>query len=164
MARYAKVYDNGYDEHAETSPPEIVDFLSEVIASAIPHIKNKKLPDFMPFNPRQAATWWIDQQEPADVYSERLEKVTKDGNFQAWKTPYHDRLKRTISKFLALDKPHQLYVIEAQKSGIPWRGDDFPFYITVMKEHIRMVEEGKDKYVPEAIKIIKNATIGAISK
>ena len=91
---------------------------------------NQFKPSMFPRDNFEAAQFWIDHQEPANKYSERVER-SKDG----WKTPYHDRLALNLKIFLVQTHINKVYILEHCKR-VPWRGDKMDLYKNVVNQHL----------------------------
>ena len=59
----------------------------------------------------------------------------------AWKSPYVDRLRYTLTAFLQLAKDFQGLIISAAEDGIFWRGDTKEFFLAVLGEHDMMKQD-----------------------
>jgi len=98
--------------------------------------------EYMPAKPLEAATWWVDHQDPWNKIQERPERQNdKRGNFSGWLTPYHDRVAATLKIFLELSEPEKCFVVENIERGIPWRGDPIYLYKAIIEEHEKMAQD-----------------------
>lgn len=119
--------------------------------------RGKHKSEIIPDRPLDAATWWIDHQEPPDESKERPEKTyDRRGNFSGWRTPYHDRVYSNFRLFLALNEAHKAYIIHHIEAGFPWRGDPIPLYTAMVEEHFKM-QEDPTPYVETAEQVRKEA-------
>lgn len=119
-------YSAGKREGGSIEPPKAVDVLARVFEG--------KGSDLIPRKHFEAAHWWIAHQEQPDEWRERMEPITVNGDTRGWKTPYIDRLVNTARIFLALKHPHQVFVIEKVKAGIPWRGDSPAMFVKICEQ------------------------------
>jgi len=111
--------------------------------------KGKRRPKMFPGTVREAAQYWIEHQETPDDYKEGVTKIIKNGELIGYETPYHDRLERTLRKFLTLSPLHQAFVIDSVDKGVPWRGDEIHIYTNIVKEGFKFLadpEAYKDKH------------------
>jgi len=149
MTDYHKPRQN-QSEPVDLTCPTPVDTLAKLMASS-----SRRRPKMFPADNREAAIFWINHQEPKDDYTEA---ATKEGN--SWKTPYHDRLARTLRIFLAMNDLHQTFVIQYTKT-IPWRGEDHDYYHLVVKENQRMQGDPHSNS-EKARKAMKNFKCGKV--
>lgn len=138
-------YTSGSRERATTEPPKVVDILAREFTG--------KGSDLIPGKPFEAAHWWINHQEPAHEWRERMEPITINGDPVGWKTPYIDRLVSTARIFLRAPPAVQMFIINQVKNGYPWRGDQIGFYKSVI------AETDKYKQNPEQYKAVGNALL-----
>jgi hypothetical protein len=111
--------------------------------------KGKSRPKMFPGTVREAAQYWIGHQPPPDDYREGVKKIIKNEELVGYETPYHDRLARTLCRFLVQKHIHQLFIIEAIERGIPWRGDEIGIYTEIVKEADKMLKD-PESYIEEA--------------
>lgn len=95
----------------------------------------------IPRNPDDLATWWVRHQAPPHAIDRPTQHTKRDGSGTFWKSPYVERMKYTLTKFLVQDKDFQRLIIAAAEDGIFWRGDAREFFVSVI------VESGKTKQV-----------------
>lgn len=131
-----------------SKPPLIQDVLAAVIEKS-----RMKIPDCMPSQPFDAAHWWIAHQEKPHPSRDIPEVLKKDGQVIGWSTPYHDRLVHTLRKFLSLIEPHQVFLVQNIKAGIPWRGDSIESYAVIVEQH-REMKKDPDTYRANAKRIL----------
>lgn len=140
-----------------SSPPKAVDVLAQIIEH------QRKKSDYMPPRPFDAAHWWIDHQEPADEFLDRVERIIgKDGKHAGWKTPYIDRMVSTLRIFLALNEPKKAYVIQQIERGIPWRGDSMEMFLLIVAEEEKMRKD-RDGYICQASSVFRGFKQGFAS-
>lgn len=126
--------------------PKAVDVLADVFTRYISRHCEGVWPDHIPRPAFKAAQWWMETQEPAKQ-SEHAEPIYNPrGDLVAWQTPYHDRVKYTLQKFLAMDGLEQKTVLACIDEGIAYRGDDFSFFMEIVHHHRAMQRN------PEAFK------------
>jgi len=143
MSEYRKP-SHSRDEQIDLTCPTPVDTLAQVMAGS-----SRRRPKMFPIDNRDAAIFWINHQEKRDDYAEA---ATREG--ATWKTPYHDRLTRTLRIFLGLNDLHQAFVIEYTKT-IPWRGDDIDLYQIVVKE-TQLMAGDPNGYIQKTLKAMKD--------
>lgn len=131
-----------------TRPPDIIDVLSKVM------MRHKRKPQMFPSDPRAAASYWMNHQEPPHEFTEAVQRV-EQGDKSFWRTPYHDRLTGTLKIFLSLKSPQQIFVIEHIERGIPWRGDSIQMFNSIIVETQKM-QAGKDDYIEDALKAMRD--------
>lgn len=138
------------DDFTPSRPPEVHAVLSDVF-------KRKGIPDFMPQNIGEAASWWINHQEPADQYAEAPMRITnREGEVTGWTTPYHDRLRNNLWIFLGLQRAQQLFIRDAwEDSQVAWRGDDTSAFAGICKEAI-VYRNNKSEYIEDALQKMKS--------
>ena len=151
-------YQGEAEDEIDIGPPTPEQEIEKILKR---HSKlGRRKPKMMPADPFQAARWWMAHQEQPDEYREAVQKL---GN-NRYETPYHDRLCRTLRKFLRLKHIHQLYIVESIDRGIPWRGDDIDFFTDVVKEHDKMqaaIAAGKkDEYITEGFRKMRQTLRG----
>jgi hypothetical protein len=132
----------------ETRPPDIIDVLSSIL------IRHKYKPRMFPTDPRAAASYWINHQEPPHEFTEAVQFV-EQGDKSFWRTPYHDRLSGTLKIFLSLKSPQQIFVIEHIERGIPWRGDTVEMFNSIVREAQKM-QADKDGYIEKALTSLRD--------
>lgn len=139
-------------ETDQIRPPQVIDVLADICQHA------RRKPVMFPSDPRAAASYWINHQEPPNESTERPRQIKqKDKVF--WQTPYHDRLAANLRTFLQFKKIHQLFVIEAIERGIPWRGDSVEFFADIIRETDKMLAN-KDEYIENGLQTLKDFKIG----
>lgn len=159
MSSYEPLTEKKNNFNNNDIPPLITDVLVKVIEKS-----KKRIPGCMPARSFDAAHWWIGLQEPPHPSRDLPVPTVKDGFTKGWSTPYHDRLVMTLSIFLAMSEPHQTYIVEGIKSGVPWRGDDVNSYVMIVDQHKEMVKD-RHRYVANSsailshVKTIVNTTV-----
>lgn len=141
-------------ERPTDQPPLVEHDLEKVLRE---YMSWKKLPEFMPPSPHDAATWWIDMQEkPSQQDRPHKVSVVGDDGFR-WICPYHLRISYTLRKFLfAMKEAEQRIIMAAREDGVFWRGDDMYFFMLVIDETQRMRKIGVEAYREESLKKLKN--------
>lgn len=137
-------------------PPAVEDELMKVLGR---YMAYRKLPDFMPPAPIDAARWWMEQQEPPKE-EDRPRQVSVFGanNERRWICPYHQRLSYTLGKFLNRMTPkEQKIILAAREDKIYWRGDEIDFLMLVIAETTRMRTMGIESYRIEALDKMKKS-------
>ena len=147
MGSYSKTEEPQFDSR----PPDVVEVLAKIL------MRTKFKPKMFPVDPRAAASYWINHQEPPHEFTEAVQKV-EQGDKVFWRTPYHDRLSGTLKIFLSLKSPQQLFVIEHIERGIPWRGDNIQMFNSIITETQKM-NTGKDDYIQGAFKKLRDFKI-----
>jgi hypothetical protein len=132
----------------ENRPPDIIDVLSKVL------MRTRHKPKMFPVDPRAAASYWINHQEPAHEFTEAVQRI-EQGDKSFWRTPYHDRISGTLKIFLSLQPIHQTFVIEHIERGIPWRGDSVEMFNSVVTETQKM-QADKGGYIQNALKALRD--------
>ena len=128
----------------DREPPELLQPIG-VLQKILRHHtdSNRRRPKMFPSAVREAAQYWLDHQEPPDDYREGVREIRSNGTLIAYETPYHDRVARTLKKFLALKELHQVYIIEAIEAGTPWRGDEIWSFKDIVREAEKMRQDPK---------------------
>jgi hypothetical protein len=132
----------------ESKPPNLIETLASIIGRA--RIK----PKMFPTDYRGGAQFWIDRQEPANEYAEKVEKREENGK-SFWTTPYYDRVAGNLKLFLAMTPMEQMFIIDGIESGVPWRGDSIEMYKMITVETQRMLLD-RPAYIEEALVKMKN--------
>jgi len=91
-------------------------------------------PKMFPVTVLAAAQYWMSHQEPPDDYKEGVTEIFKNAVLVGYNTPYHDRLARTLKKFLRQNDIFQALIIDAAERKIYWRGDDMDMFAKIIKE------------------------------
>lgn len=114
--------------------------------------------DSIPRTPADVARWWPTLQERPCEITERAQKMAKkDGSGVFWKTPYIDRIKFTLEKFLRLDSEFQELIIAAAEEKIFWRGEDRKFFLGVIRENDKMMAD--QNYKKNVFRSMRSALI-----
>lgn len=146
---------------ANDVPPESRDCPTpEAVIEQYLKITKFRKPGMLPADPFQAARYWMAHQCQADDFTEGATPPLSKGG--PWGTPYHDRLLYTLRKFLRLKAVQQVYVIEHIEKGIPWKGEDFTFYLVVVDETIKMKGDPK-QYIEDGFVTMARAAKGMVS-
>lgn len=132
----------------EDRPPDVVEVLAKIMMA------RRVKPKMFPVDPRAAASYWINHQEPPHEFTEAVQKI-EQGDKSYWRTPYHDRLTETLKIFLSLKSPQQVFVIEHIERGIPWRGDSVEMFKSVVTESQKFLAD-KDQYIEKALKALRD--------
>ena len=143
---------------ANDTPPESKECPTpEAVIEQFLKITKYRKPSMIPADPFQAARYWMAHQCPADDFTEGATPPNSKGG--TWATPYHDRLIYALRKFLKLKAVQQLHVIDHIEKGIPWKGEDFDFYLLVVDETIKM-NVNKEKYIDDGFEAMHKALKG----
>jgi len=138
------------DTPVQSGPPSAEDVLTEVASNWLNSRLVHKADPGIPRNPRDLASWWMKHQQQPDHYADRPTQHTKrDQTGTYWKTPYIDRVKYTLTKFLHEEKDFQRIIIAAAEEGIFWRGDSRSFFMGLIAERDKAKSPG---YKTEAIR------------
>ena len=136
-------------------PPELLEPIGVLQKILRNHSdKNRRRPKMFPNTVREAAQYWLDHQAPPDDHKEAVKEIRVNGDLVAYETPYHDRVARTLKKFLALKEIHQEFIIEAIENGCPWRGDEIWSYKDIVRESEIMHRDPK-AYIEKGHQILE---------
>lgn len=114
----------------------------------------------LPLDPNEAAAWWINtMQEPCRKWEQsRLEQTRPRRQDELpkkyWVTPYIDRLKYTLKRYLTISHEEQEIVYGCAQDKVFWRGEPVSMFYgsdhSVYEETLRMREMGMGDYKTEA--------------
>jgi hypothetical protein len=113
--------------------------------------KGRRKPKMFPGTVREAAQYWISHQENPDERKEQVTEIKVNGEIVGYETPYHNRLAKTLLRFLSQKEIHQVFIIEAIERGIPWRGDEPDIFVHIVKEGDKFLADPaayKEKFSP----------------
>lgn len=148
--------------------PDVITELAKVISRCKPTTEN--WPDGMPLDPRSAAQWWVRHQalrahNEQDELKETTPKKAYDEPRQYWSTPYLDRLRLNVRKFLRLSSVDQKIIIGCAEEKIFWRGDDMDIFYhrenSIYNENLKMREMGIKAYRAETIAKMRSLNLFA---
>jgi hypothetical protein len=135
------------------APPKADEVLGRIAVAWLGSRDVHRADQRIPRNPQELAQWWIRMQPPPIEPFDRPQQQTKwDGTGTFWKTPYIDRIRNTLIKFLSLGHEFQGLIIAAAEDGIFWRGDSKAFFIAVISETEKMHAMGIEAYRGKAEK------------
>jgi hypothetical protein len=133
------------------APPKVHEVLAGIAAKWLE--SHSRSDSRIPRNPDELAHWWVDRQSPPNERFDRpVQQPKLDGSGMYWKTPYIDRIRSTLIKFLSLDSGFQGLIIAAAEDGIFWRGDSMEFFFSVISEREKMRAVGVVAYRDMAAK------------
>ena len=140
-------------------PPKAQDVLipvaSAFLASRMVHHADSRIPR----NANELVHWWMDRQSrPSERFDRPVQESKRDGSGLFWRTPYTDRIRHTLIKFLSLDSGFQGLIIAAAEDKIFWRGDSREFFLSVIHEHEKMRKVGVEAYRSEALRKLRAVT------
>jgi hypothetical protein len=134
----------------EIRPPKIQNVLAAVMITH--RERNRRWPQMAPHDPFEFADWWTGIMEPPNIPFDNPQRVVADKKI-GWHTPYDDRLKSYLQKFLAFNHAQQVWVLANVNRGIPYRGDDGIMYARIVKEHETM-KKNPDEYIGKASAVL----------
>lgn len=148
MAKRSIIGAREVPEPIVSGPPKVEDVLTEVgrnwLGSGYVHGAAQDIPR----DPYDLASWWVNRQAKSSAFDRPTQHTKRDGSGTYWKSPYVDRMKYTLTKFLVQDKEFQRLIIAAAEDGIFWRGDSREFFVSVIAESGKTKQAG---YRSEAI-------------
>lgn len=133
-------------------PPSVEGVLKKIIQSW--HKRHKSA--HLPHNENEAVQFWINHQEPSDEKRERTEQITSkaSNDVTGWRTPYIDRVARSLRVFLSMNEAQKAYVIHCIDHGAAYRGEDFTTFKLIV-EQINEMRKDPEKYISIAKAIKK---------
>ena len=148
----------------EPGPPKAVDLLvSQLLA---PYCREHgALPQPCPRDLRECAEWWLslmqEPEQPGETYEAAQQGYGAEGT--RWETGYANRCRQALRAFISRDlsDEQRSIIVNMVRSGVPYRGDSWDFYMRVCQEHERMREIGVEAYRRDAIKQLK-AVLGGM--
>ena len=144
----------------EAGPPNPVDLLVTQLLAPYCH-KHGALPQPCPRDLRECAEWWLkhmqEPEQPHETYEASQQGYGAEGT--RWETGYANRCRQSLRAFLSRDLSDEQrgIIVGMVKSGVPYRGDSWDFYMMVCREHERMREVGVEAYRAEALKQLRSA-------
>ena len=139
------------------APPKVHEVLAGISAKWLE--SHSRADSRIPRNADELAHWWVDRQSPPNERFDRpVQQPKLDGSGMYWKTPYIDRIRSTLIKFLSLDPGFQGLIIAAAEDKIFWRGDSREFFLSVIHEHEKMRKVGVEAYRSEALRKLRAVT------
>lgn len=141
------------DRTYNTRPPPPEGFLVEIYKAWCKTNESKHIPS----NYLEAATWWINHQEPRRPHEQPEASHDRQGN-QHWSDPYINRLVVCWRTFLGvMSEPEKAFIIDAiENHNTPWRGDDIKFYKLVIEQQ-KIMDQDPEKYKSHALKSVARA-------
>lgn len=119
--------------------------------------RHRRWPRMMPQAMPDAVQWFIDLLEPADPKWERAREMPRryaEGSY--WEFPYIDRVTYCLHVYLSRTAEYQDLIMAAREDGVYWRGDPYmDHFIRNVHETMRMSAEIREKYIPGAIRRMK---------
>lgn len=104
----------------------------------------------LPTNGDQAVEWFLNLIEPEHRTERPKEQSSRKKDGGTWLWPYAERVKYLLRIYLAAPRELQQVVVAARDDNIFWRGDDYPFFISVIDETEKMRELGFVEYRRQA--------------
>lgn len=132
----------------DKAPPTASDFLFGSMLDARGH-----MPASCPRDVAGAIDWWQRLLEPRARDEQPLLVPVfgqgKQGN--RWDDPYLTRLFFCLRVFIGMPRKYQDAIVRIrEQENIFWRGDNWPFFLSDVKETLKMREVGVDVYRTES--------------
>jgi len=144
----------------EAGPPNPVDLLVIQLLAPYCH-KYGSLPQPCPRDLRECAKWWLELMQEPEMAHETYEASQQGhgGEGTRWETGYANRCRQSLRAFISreLTDEQRTIIVNMVRSGVPYRGDSWDFYMRVCQEHERMREIGVEAYRAEALKLVGTA-------
>lgn len=117
--------------------------------------KHGSLPAPCPRDPRECAEWWLAKmQEPERPGETHVTSAQAGGEREV--LAYAERTRAALHGYLRLESDRERETVArcVLNDRIPYRGDTFPFYASVVEETLRMRED-QEAYKQRVMKLLQ---------